>query len=37
MALTEDVNVMIRARMKRDPALCREVLKEVIAVLKPER
>jgi hypothetical protein len=33
MALSEDVNVTIRARMKRDPALCREVLKEAIAVL----
>jgi hypothetical protein len=33
MDLTEDVNVTIRARMKRDPALCREVLKEAIAVL----
>jgi hypothetical protein len=27
------VNVTIRARMKRDSALCREVLKEAIAVL----
>ena len=33
MALSEDVNVAIRARMKRDPALGREVLKEAIAVL----
>ena len=33
MALSEDVNVAIRARMKRDPALCRAVLKEAIAVL----
>jgi hypothetical protein len=33
MALSEDVNVVIRARMKRDPALGREVLKEAIAVL----
>jgi hypothetical protein len=33
MALSEDVNVAIRARMKRDPALGREVLKEAIAGL----
>ena len=33
MALSEDVNVAIRARMKRDPALGREVLKEAIAAL----
>ena len=33
MALIEDVNVAIRARMKRDPVLGREVLKEAIAVL----
>jgi DNA-binding phage protein len=30
MALSEHVNVVIRARMRRDPALCREVLKEAI-------
>ena len=33
MALSEDVNVAIRARMKRDPGLGREVLKEAIAAL----
>jgi DNA-binding phage protein len=33
MALSEDANVTVRARMKRDPALCQEVLKEAIAVL----
>jgi DNA-binding phage protein len=33
MALSEDVNVAIRARMKRDPALGREALKEAIAAL----
>ena len=33
MTLSEDVNVTIRARMKRDPALCREVLKEAIAAV----
>lgn len=33
MALTEDVNLSTRASLKRDPELCREVLKEALEVL----
>lgn len=33
MELTEDVNLSTRARLKRDPELCREVLKEALEVL----
>jgi len=33
MPLTEDVNVATRARLKSDPELCREILREAFEVL----
>ncbi len=32
-ALTEDVNLSTRARLKEDPELCREILREAFEVL----